>query len=115
MCFSLNACDSLMGTALDIKSIAQIQKEKNEAERERELNAITHDYKQVAKKLNYTQSEAQALGKRIKELEEDCANSHQLITLFFLTTISAVGYIIYDKCCSADAIKAKVATKGFDI
>jgi len=101
MCLVLNACDSLMGTAMDIKSLAQIQKENNEEGRKREFKITKKENKQLEKKLKYTDAEAQQLYAENQKLRADLSSAHEGIGFFFFTTLIAVAYIIFDKCATS--------------
>jgi len=78
----------------NVQTIAKVNKKFDKADQkrhERLLKGTAEDFKK----------QAEALAKKVNDLQEESDGKNGVILFFLLTTISAVGYIIYDKCCAA--------------
>jgi len=93
-------CDSTFGLVNDVKTLAELQKEKDAEDKKRAERLQKQNLKSTSKKLKYTQAEAQQLYAENQRLQKEVANSDGTITVLLLITISLAVYIIYDKAYS---------------
>jgi len=107
MCLTFNACDSLMGVTNDVHYLSKSEKKHEKTERKRHERLLVSNAEDYKKQAEHYKAQAEILAKKVNDLNDSCDNVAGWCTALFVTTICAVGYIIYDKNCSEAAIEAK--------